>query len=252
MLITIITITYNSQKTLIHTLNSVYSQTYKNIEHIIIDGNSYDYTWSIIEKYKDINKRCIVKYVNDNGIFDAMNIGLYEAKGEFVTFLNSDDIFNNENVIKNMVEKIKKNSSATLFYGDVAYFNFFPKNINRFYSGKNFVFNNFASGLMPPHPGCFIKTSLHKKIKFNIDLKIAGDFDLLIKIFKSAFKTCYVNETLVRMRSGGNSGKNIITYLKSTKELLAICRSNNIKTNLVKIISRIPFKLSQFFFFDTI
>ena len=251
MLISIITITYNSQKTITETLNSVFSQTYKNIEHIIVDGNSYDHTRSIIEKYKAINNRVVVKYVNDKGIFDAMNIGLAKARGGFVTFLNSDDIFNDNTVVEKMVDKIKKNPSAHLFYGDVPYFSHSPKNITRYYSGKHFVYEDFSNGLMPPHPGSFIKTSLHKKIKFNTSLKIAGDFDLLIRIFNSNIKSCYINKPLVRMRTGGNSGKNLITYLKSTIELLNICRSNNINTTLLKIILRIPAKLSQFLIFDT-
>ena len=178
MLITIVTITYNSETTLFETLNSILSQTYKNIQHVIIDGNSYDNTWKILDKYKKIKKNSVIKHVNDKGIFDAMNFGLKFAKGKFVTFLNSDDIFESNNSIENIVNIIKKNPKNDIFFGDVNYFKSNPKNIIRNYSGKNFLFNDFSYGLMPPHPGCFVRTTLHKKYKFNNNLKIAGDFDL--------------------------------------------------------------------------
>lgn len=252
MLISIITITYNSQKTLTDTINSVMSQSYKNIEHIIIDGNSFDYTREIIEKYRNTKKKfpLKVKYLHDQGIYDSMNKGLSLAKGKFVTFLNSDDIFHNNNIVQD-VATIIKNKNHKIFYGDVTYFRKDPKFVTRYYSGKNFKFNDFANGLMPPHPGCFIETKLHKKIKFDTKFKVAGDFDLLLRIFKEKKKSYYLNKTLVRMRSGGASGENFITYIKSTFELLNSCKKRSVQTNLFKIVSRIPLKLSQFLFYDT-
>ena len=250
MLISVITTTFNSQSTIIDSLNSVLSQSYKDIEHIIIDGNSYDYTRSILEDYKKKNKNSIIKFINDKGLFDAMNYGINIAKGDYITFLNSDDIFHNNSTIENVAKKIRKYKDHKVFYGDVNYFSKNHKNIVRNYSGGQFKIDDFRFGLMPPHPGSFVETQLHKNFRFNTKYKIASDFDLLLRLFlKKKIKTKYLNMSLVRMKVGGNSGKNIITYLKSTIELYKICRRNKIKTNYIKILSRIPKKIGQFFLF---
>ena len=98
--ISIITVTYNSAKTIKDTIESVLSQTYKNIEHIVIDGNSTDGTQEIIRSYPKIK----MISENDNGIYDAMNKGIEFASGEVVGFLNSDDMFNSEDCINLIVK----------------------------------------------------------------------------------------------------------------------------------------------------
>jgi glycosyltransferase len=108
MKISIITVCYNSADTLKFTLNSVLSQDYKNLEHIIIDGGSTDNTANLLEEYP--LKKKIVVSEKDNGIYDALNKGLNKATGDFATYLHSDDIFYNPNIISNMVRKIKKNN----------------------------------------------------------------------------------------------------------------------------------------------
>ena len=89
--ISIITVVKNSLSTIEKTIRSVINQDYKNIEYIIIDGNSTDGTNKIIDKYKD--KISLVIKENDNGIWDAMNKGINLAKGEVIGFLNADDLY---------------------------------------------------------------------------------------------------------------------------------------------------------------
>ena len=137
MKISIITVCFNSEETIISTLNSVFSQNYPNIEHIIIDGGSSDRTLDIIKQYPFKNKRVISE--NDNGIYDAMNKGIKMAKGEIISILNSDDIYQSPNIISNVINIIKKNPSKDIFLGDVVYFkaNNFNK-ITRYYHAKSF------------------------------------------------------------------------------------------------------------------
>ena len=157
MKISIITVCHNSEKTLIDTLNSVLSQKYPDIEHIIVDGQSTDNTQKIIKEYKHANKIIIIE--NDNGIYDAMNKGIMAATGEVITILNSDDIYQSENVINNVVKEIKLDKNKhDIFLGDVVFFK--EKNfsfVRRFYSSKNFKPWMLKIGLMPPHPSSFIK-----------------------------------------------------------------------------------------------
>ena len=97
--ITIITVTYNNEKTIKTALNSVKNQTYKEIEHIIIDGNSADKTVSIAKQYSYVNK---IISEPDGGIYDAMNKGINIASGDIIGFLNSDDFYVRDDVLSSV------------------------------------------------------------------------------------------------------------------------------------------------------
>ena len=97
MKFSIITVCFNSEKTIGETLRSVSSQNYENVEHIIIDGGSSDDTLCIVNNYKHVTKIISEK---DKGIYDAMNKGINLAEGNVIGFLNSDDVFYSENIIK--------------------------------------------------------------------------------------------------------------------------------------------------------
>ena len=120
MRLSIITVTLNSKKTIISTLNSILSQTYTNIEHIIVDGGSTDGTCEIINEYKHYNKKIII--AKGSGIYEAMNLGIKMSSGDIVTILNSDDIYQNENTISEVIENISSNPNFDIFLGDVVYF----------------------------------------------------------------------------------------------------------------------------------
>lgn len=117
-LITIITVCRNSEKTIAKTIRSVISQTFKNIEYIIIDGASTDSTQDIIKKHEqEIN---YYQSGPDKGIYDAMNKGIDAAKGAWLVFLNSDDTFWNENTLLNVSNVIASNQQSDFIYGKIA------------------------------------------------------------------------------------------------------------------------------------
>ena len=119
MKLSIITVTYNSSKTISDTINSVNSQTYKNIEHIFVDGKSKDNTLKILKKNPKKNIKIIIK---KSGIYEAMNIGIKKATGDIIQILNSDDIFQSNTVIEETMKKIKNNPKKDIFFGDVVFF----------------------------------------------------------------------------------------------------------------------------------
>ncbi len=125
MKISIITITYNSEKTLDDTIKSVLSQNYNDIEYIIVDGNSKDSTIDIVKSYGDK----ISKFVSekDSGIYDAMNKGLHLATGDVVGILNSDDVYFDEHVIEKVMHEFQKENVDSV-YGDLYYVK--PENVN--------------------------------------------------------------------------------------------------------------------------
>ena len=133
MKISIITSTLNSEKTIAYTLNSVFNQVYKNYEHIIVDGGSTDKTLEIIKQHKIKNKIIIKKKTS---IYEAINLGIKSANGDYVLVLNSDDILNSNLVLKNLIREVEI-KSAKILLGNVCYFhNFSYKKIVRYYSAK--------------------------------------------------------------------------------------------------------------------
>ena len=130
MRITIITTTFNSGKTIRDTVESVFRQTYKDIEYLIIDGASKDATLDIIKEYEPkFGGR--MRYISepDRGIYDAMNKGLRMATGDVVGFLNSDDFYTSPAVLERVVQDFSKNEIDAV-YGDVHYIN--PDNPKHF------------------------------------------------------------------------------------------------------------------------
>ena len=159
MKISIITVCFNSEETIVSTLNSVLSQTYDEIEHIIIDGGSTDRTLDILDQYNFKNK--IVVSESDDGIYDAMNKGIKIAQGDIITILNSDDIYQSSSTISEVMKDIIDNPEKDIFLGDVVFFN--KNNFNkifRYYSAKNFKSKLLLDGIMPPHPSSFIKKKI--------------------------------------------------------------------------------------------
>ena len=251
MKISIITVCYNSEETILSTLNSVISQTYKNIEHIIVDGGSIDRTLDILKNYNFHNK--IVISEPDKGIYDAMNKGINIATGEIISILNSDDIYQSPNIISEVIDEITKSPEKEIFLGDVVFFkqsNF--SKILRHYSAKNFNREMLLSGIMPPHPASFIKKKTYlENGLYKSSLSIAADFEMFLRLLyikNKKFK--YLDKIIVRMRSGGKSGKNFKTYFTSTKEIVFAFKWNNLKTSFFKILLRLPGKVSQFLFLN--
>ena len=120
MKISVLTVCLNSELTILHTLNSVLTQSYKNIEHIIVDGGSTDKTLEFITKYNFKNK--ILIHQTKSGIYNAMNLGIKKSTGDYICILNADDIFNSNVTIEKVVKKIIKNNECSIFLGNVVFF----------------------------------------------------------------------------------------------------------------------------------
>ena len=247
----IITVTLNSEKTIINTLNSVISQTCKHIEHIFVDGGSKDNTVKIIKKYLFKNKKIII--AKNSTIYSAINIGIKKSSGQIISILNSDDFYNNSKVLENIYKKFEKNKTTEVVSGNVVYFNNnkFTK-ITRLYKSSDFKKKELYLGIIPPHTGTFIKKSTYNKLGlYNEEYKIASDFDYFIKIFKNKINFKRVNFVVTRMKAGGVSGKNILSNIKSSIEIINSLKNNQIKQSSFKISLRFIKKIHQLYKFDT-
>lgn len=245
MKVSIITTTYNSGLTLRDTIRSVLSQSYPDIEYIIIDGGSKDNTLEIINKYKDKIAKVISE--PDKGIYDAMNKGIRMATGDIVGILNSDDFFTSTNVIENIVKAFESNDIDAVF-GDIHFVK--PDNLNksvRYYSSSIFRPSLFRFGFMPAHPSFYVKRICYEKYGlYDLNYKIASDYDLLIRflyINKITYK--YLNIDFVTMRVGGASTENVKSRVVLNKEIVRACRKYGIYTNLFMLSLKYIYKIFE-------
>ena len=242
MKVSIITVTFNSEKYLEETLESIFSQSYPDIESIVIDGKSTDGTLSILQKYQ--NK---ITYISepDTGIYDAMNKGIALATGDIIGILNSDDVLFDKEIINKVVNSFS--SDLDCVYGNVILVNESNK-IVRNYSSANFKLKDFEFGHMPPHPSFYVRKEAFQKFgHYNTSFKISADYDLLSRfMYIHKLKSKYLDFIIVKMRDGGISSSIKNKWLLN-KEVLISCRLNNINTNLIKVYSKYIFKWRAFF-----
>ena len=245
MKISIITVTLNNASVIKKCLDSLKSQKYNNVEHIIVDGGSTDKTLSIL---KSRNKQLsVVLSEPDKGIYDAMNKGIKLATGEIIGFLNSDDFYLNNKVISKVVKEFEKDSFLDACYSDLIYVDQFniSKSI-RYVKSSKFQEGLFSKGWCPPHPTFFVRRSVYKKFgNFDLSYKFASDVDLMMRFLeKYKIKSKYIPEVWVKMRMGGVSNKNLKNIWLQNKEIIHSFNKNNLSVNLLKflvlkIISRI-------------
>lgn len=233
MKVSVITVTYNSGKTVRDTLQTVADQTYPNIEHIIIDGASKDNTVEIVNQFPHVSK---VVSEPDKGIYDAMNKGVSLATGDIIGVLNSDDFFSSKNVIKKLVAQFDDNIDAVV--GDVRYVTPEELKLVRYFSAEKWHPGKFKWGYQPPHETFYLRIEHYKKIGlYKTDYKIAADFELMIRmLYKNKLIYKYLPLEVVTMRNGGVSTASIGSRLTLNKEIVRGCAENGISTNLFFVV----------------
>lgn len=176
MLFSIITVCFNAEDSIAKTLTSVKEQRYKNFEHIIIDGASTDKTMVIIKEYKEDLDNVIVISEKDDGIYDAMNKGVKLASGDYIMFLNSGDIFYDENVLLNISAYAKSN--IDLIYGD--YF----IGQNKVKSPDKIQLSMFILERNICHQTIFAKKEIFDLCSFQCKYKYCADRHWLYSVYK--------------------------------------------------------------------
>ena len=243
MKVSIITVCFNSELTIEETINSVISQTYSNIEYIIIDGKSTDNTHRIIKKY--VNRVDLLISEKDNGLYYAMNKGVSLASGDIIGILNSDDLFYSNNTIKNVVKYFIEDEKIKLLYGNIVFFNSSTGNVTRIWKSKTYYKSFFEHGNVPPHPSVFIKKEIYFKNKFNTNFKIAADYEFLLRLLKKKnILSKYIDENIVKMREGGIS-TTIKNLFFQNKEVFKSWQLNNLSVPWYFFILRIIKKIKQ-------
>jgi glycosyltransferase len=244
MKISIITITYNSAKTVQRALESVESQTYKDIEHVIVDGASTDGTKELIETYakQHTNVRWISE--KDKGIYDALNKGIRLATGDIIGFLHSDDVFYSPDSIGQIAAAFE-DEKVDVVYGDLQYCKG-PKVVRRWKS-NDFNPRALKYGWMPPHPTVYVRREVYQQVgEYDEWFHISADYDMMLRIFTAGYKSKYIPEVLVSMETGGASNKNTRARLSKTQEDYIVLKKNHVGAGYLTVACKQLRKLRQF------
>ena len=248
MIITVITVCLNSEKTIEQTIRSVIGQTYNNIEYIIWDGGSTDSTIDIVGKFLENSKNIKLYRGVDSGPGDAFNKSIELAKGDIVGFLASDDIYYTKSVLEDIFFKFKENNSLGAVYGDIVYQNKNGAISRKWITGK-YSEDSFLNGWAIPFPSFYFKRKYYSLYGgMDLDMDIADDFDLILRyVFVNKIKILYINKTMIIFSSTGRSSS-IFARFKSLNEILYSFKKYNIKINLFNyVFKRYLAKIKQLF-----
>jgi len=199
-LVSVITVCLNSEKYLEETIKSVVGQTYRNIEHIIIDGGSTDGTLDIIKKYQD----CIAYWVSepDQGMYDAMNKGIARAKGELAGILNSDDYYQPD-AIEIIVNESQKDRKAGVICGEVLFFLNEQNGSRATWRRRLTNLGKFDQEVV--HPATFVKKKVYEKFQYDVRYRIASDIDFVYRLYFNGIKFHTCPALIANYRVGGAS-----------------------------------------------
>lgn len=212
----IITVCFNSGNTIRATLESVSSQNYHNLEHVIVDGKSSDNTLEIVTKF--VKKTSKVVSEKDRGIYDAMNKGVLLATGDVIGFLNSDDIYADSSVISE-IAALFDSPDVSFVYANIDMVDDSGRVVRRWRTGE--LPNNILDGIQIPHPAFFVRKAalLKLDIPFDPSYKISADLKQQLELInKMKLSGRYLDKSIAIMSLGGASTRNFSSYLKGWRE----------------------------------
>lgn len=218
MKISVITVCLNAKDTIEETLLSIFNQTFKDVEVIVIDGASKDGTIEIIDKYKDKISHFVSE--PDAGIYDAMNKGIKLATGDFICFLNASDIFYDNSILEKVNKKLEQNPECKFLFGDAEYISKADSKIVQYKNIKNefsIIFDNICHQSIFYHKNLFEQFGLYSQ-----EFKIYADWDFNINcLMKNKVKALYFPLTICKFQLGGTcSTPKSETIYRTEKELI--------------------------------
>ena len=228
MKISIITAVYNSEDTLEQAIESVQSQSYQNIEHIIQDGGSKDGSLDIIKD--NLDARTFVQSIPDGGIYDAINKGISRAQGDVIGLLHSDDFLASTDVISKIANAMT-DPKIDGVYGDLQYVSAQDQfEVVRDWKAGFYSKKRLQCGWMPPHPTVYLRRKVFDRLGvYDVRYKISADYDAMLRYLGDGnVQMVYLPEVLVKMRTGGVSNRSLGNIVRKSAEDYAALRSNKI------------------------
>lgn len=220
-------------------LDSILGQTYRDLEHIIVDGGSTDGSLEQIEQYSE-RAPWEVKILRNvgGGVYAALNAGIHEANGKYIGLLHGSDNFSAPDILEKAIEKLES-SFSDLLYGDLHYENSGAKRV-RYYSGRRFRPELLRDGFMPPHPTVIATKALYEKVgDYDTSYPVAADFDWLTRAFLLFnASSVYLPSDMVNMSTGGISGKWKSRLWVNNRDKYRSLRCHGQKINFLRLLKR--------------
>lgn len=245
--ISIITVCFNSELTIQDTIDSVASQTYGCVEHIVVDGGSKDSTMKIVRAAQSVS---VSVSERDQGIYDAMNKGIAMATGDVIGFLNADDMYAGPDVLE-QIAKAFEDPDMDACYGDLVYVD--PRDtgrIIRYWQSSPYVDGCFEKGWMPPHPTFFARRSVYERFgSFDCTHKLAADVELMMRLLAGhQISARHLSRVMVRMRIGGVTNKSLPNIFRQNREVMQALAANGMRTGWLQFtIRKLLARSMQFF-----
>ena len=216
----IITVTYNAEKVIENTIQSVIVQTYKNIEYIIIDGASTDHTMDIVNKYRERIHQVISE--PDKGLYDAMNKGIQRSTGDYVCFLNAGDTFHQDDTLFRMVQTMHETRMPDVIYGETAIVDSQEHflHMRRLSAPKHLTWKSFKQGMLVCHQAFFARIDWAKHEPYDLSYRFSADFDWCIRIMKHAEHLHNTQLTLIDYLNEGMTTQNHKASLKERYHIM--------------------------------
>ena len=236
-LVTIITVVFNGEKYLEQTIKSIASQTYQNIEYIIIDGGSTDKTLDIIRQHEVKIDRWISQ--SDRGLYDAMNKGIALARGEIIGILNSDDLYL-ENAVLEVVREYQKIQQPCVIYGDMYKFADEDRAVSLHRGNLSDRAFETAS-IIINHPTCFVHRSLYEIGTFNLEYEVGADRELMMSFHSKNVPFIKLNRTIAKFRLGGTTSNQRLSSIVNREIVQEYKLLNTYKiarTRIAKVLLR--------------
>jgi glycosyltransferase len=235
MKVSIIIPTYNSEAYVSSAIDSVLTQTYFDIECLVIDGGSTDATAAILKRY---GEKITVISEKDKGIFDALNKGVAMAGGEVIGWLGSDDVYLSCDVVEKAVRTLKL-TDAALCWGDLQYVaqdNL--SEVRRYWKSTPYTKGLFRKGWQMAHFASFVKKEVFEKYGgFKLQFSVASDYDFFLRLLeKEGVIGAYIPEVFVKMRVGGESNKSLGNIMRGARECLAAWKENGLRINPILLL----------------
>ncbi len=243
--ISVITAVYNRRATVQQALESIFAQTYSEVETVIVDGVSTDGTLNVLETLRP--KIDIFISEPDCGIYDALNKGIKRSSGDVVGFLHADDIFENNEVIGNIALAFQ-DPTIEAIYGDLVYVRHDDlSHVIRYWKSGFYDDAALKRGWMPPHPTFYVRRGVYDRLGlFDTRYRIAADYDSVLRFLAvGKIRAAYIPEVLVRMRAGGISNRSLMSVIRKSREDLDVLRRNRVG-GILTLLRKNVSKLSQF------
>ena len=227
----VITVTYNAGKVLEDTIQSVVFQTYRNVEYIIVDGNSKDNTLEIVDKYRNRISQVISE--PDKGLYDAMNKGILLATGDYLCFLNAGDEFHDNETLQKMVHTLKGKELPDVIYGETAIVDEEGHflHMRRLSAPQTLTWKSFKQGMLVCHQAFFARRELTTATPYDLQYRFSADFDWCIRIMKQAKDIHNTRLVLVDYLNEGMTTRNHKASLKERFRIM--CKHYGTGTTLI-------------------